>query len=110
MPPRSVWVVVLASPFGRHLVVVGIFLWLFLHAVASSIPRPIGFPASPWVNTVWVVAMTVGLLAVELRRKRLTDFFAALGLSGIPLWGAALIGVGILEAFLWAAVALAGRG
>ena len=103
------WVVVLASPFGRHLVVVGIFSWLVLHAIASSIPRPIGSPASALGNTVWVAAMTLAFLAVELRRKRLRDFLAALGVSGMPLWGAALIGVGILEMLLWVARAIAER-
>ena len=97
----------MASPFGRHLVVVGIFLWLFLHMVASWIPRPIGSSASPRANTVWVVAMTLVLLAVEFRRKRLTDFFAALGFSGVPLWRAALIAIGILEIFFWVAMAIA---
>jgi hypothetical protein len=52
--------------------------------------------------------MTLGLLAVELRRKRLKDFFAALGLSGMPLLGAALITVGILEVLRWVAMAIAG--
>ncbi len=106
-PARSIWVVVLASPFGRHLVVVGIFFWLFLHAVASALPRAAGSPPTSGVASLWVVVMTLGLLAVEVRRKRLEDFLAALGLSGMPLWGAALIGVGMLELFLWVAVAIA---
>lgn len=100
--------VVLASPFGRHLAVVGVFFWLFLYAVASSIAGTIESPANSWINTVWVVAMTMGLLAVEVRRKRLTEFFAALGLSGTPLWGTALIAVGVLEIFLWVAMAIVG--
>ena len=96
----------MSSTFGRHLVVVGVFLWLFLHTVASSIPRPIGSPASPWADTLWVVAMTLALLAVEVRRKRLTEFFAALGLSRTMLLGAALIAVGVLEVFFWVAMAI----
>ena len=106
--PRSAFVVVLASPFGRHMVVVAIFSWLFLHAVASASPRAAGSPSTAWVDSVWVVSMTLVLLAVELRRKRLRDFLAALGLAGIPLLGAALIGVGILETLLWVALAIAG--
>ena len=88
--------------------VVGIFFWLVMHAVASATAGVVGSPPTSWVNTVWVVAMTLGLLAVELRRKRLRDFLAVLGLSGMPLWGAALIGVGILETLLWVAMAIAG--
>lgn len=106
--PRYTWVVVLASPFGRHLVVVGIFFWLFLHAMASPILRAAGSPSNPWVNSVWVVAMTLGLLAVELRRKRLEEFFAVVGLSGMSLWGGLLLGVGMLEILFWVAMAIAG--
>lgn len=106
--PRSTWMVVLTSPFGRHLVVVGIFFWLFLHVSVSTILRAAGSPATAWVNTVWVAAMTLPLLAVELRRKRLKDFFAALGLSGMPLLGAALITVGFLEILRWVALAIVG--
>ncbi len=98
----------MGSPFGRHLVVVGIFFWLFLHALASVMAGVGGSPATAWVNTVWVAAMTLSLLAVELRRKRLKDFFAALGLSGMPLLGAALITVGFLEILRWVAMAIAG--
>lgn len=106
--PRSTWMVVLGSPFGRHLVAVGIFFWLFLHVAASAILREGESPSTSWVNSVWAVAITLGLLAVELRRKRLKDFFAALGLSGVPLLGAALITVGILEILRWVAMAIAG--
>ena len=113
--PRSTWAVVLASPFGRHLLVVGVFFWLFLHAVAAGIAgvngsSPHSWGTTVWVmggTTVWVMAMTLGLLAVEVRRKRLTDFFAALGLSGMPVWGAALIALGILEIFFWVVMAIA---
>ncbi len=96
----------MSSPFGRHLVVVVVFFWLFLHALAAGIAGASGSPSTQWVNSVWVVAITLGLLAVELRRKRLKDFFAALGLSGMPFWGAALIAVGILEVFFWVAMAI----
>jgi hypothetical protein len=107
-------VVVLASPFGRALVVVGVFFWLFLHAAASAISGAIEAataggiesPATSAINSLWVVAMTLVLLAVELRRKRLREFLAALGLSGVPLLLAALIAVGILEALLWVAMAI----
>lgn len=105
--PRSTWAVVLASPFGRHLLVVGVFFWLFLHAVAAGIAGVNGSSPHSWGTTVWVMAMTLGLLAVEVRRKRLTDFFAALGLSGMPFWGAALIALGILEIFFWVVMAIA---
>lgn len=105
---RSTSVAVLASPFGRHLVVVGIFFWLFLHAVASAILRAGESPSTAWVTTFWVAAMTLALLAVELRRKRLKDFFAVLGLSGMPLLGAAFITVVILEILRWVAMAIAG--
>ena len=104
---RSTWAVVLASPFGRHLLVVGVFFWLFLHAVAAGIAEVNGSSLHSWGPTVWVMAMTLGLLAVEVRRKRLTDFFAALGLSGMPFWGATLIAVGILEIFFWVVMAIA---
>ena len=97
----------MASPFGRHLVVVGVFFWLFLHTVAAGIAGVNGSPPHSWVTTVWAMAMTLLLLAVEVRRKRLRDFFAALGLSGTPLWGAALIAMGILEIFFWVAMAIA---
>ncbi|GMR11997.1 MAG: hypothetical protein BMS9Abin29_0184 [Gemmatimonadota bacterium] len=90
--------------------VVGIFFWLFLHAVAAAMAGAVGASPNSWVNALWVVAMTLGLLSVELRRKRLRDFLAALGLSGGALWGAALIAVGILETSLWVALAIAGEG
>ncbi len=100
---RPTWLVVSSSPFGRALVVVGIFFLLFLHAVAYAV----AIPHDSWLATVWVVVMTMALLAVELRRKRLTDLFATLGMSGAALWGPALIAVGLLETLFRVALVIA---
>ena len=94
---RPAWVVVVTSPFGRALVVTGIVTWLFLHAVAYALAVASEVPPNSWATSFWVVVMTLALLVVELRRRRLRGLFAVLGVSGAPLWGAALTVVGVLE-------------
>jgi len=100
--PAPTWLVIVTSPFGRGLVVTGIVAWLFLHGVATAI----GVPPNSAVSSGWVLVMTLALLAVELRRRRLRDLFAVLGVSGASLWGAAVITLGVLEVVFRLALAV----
>ena len=105
---RAPLVVVAASPFGRALLFGGLIAWLFLHGVAYGMARQSDFPPVSGASSVWVVGMTLAIVAADIKRRRMAGLFAALGLSKAALWGSAVAALVLLEALLRVVLSVAG--
>ncbi len=105
---RAPLVVVAASPFGRALLFGGLIAWLFLHGVAYGLARGSDFTPVSGASSVWVVGMTLAIVAADIKRRRMAGLFAALGLSKTALWGSVAAALVLLEALLRVVLSVAG--